>query len=138
MTAEEYIKSELQRYLASKKIKDITLVLSQPKQKQFGDVASNIAMQLASLLKKNPREIAEDILQFIDQDANYISKAEIAGAGFINFFITEASLHTQLSQILQQKQNYGREDIGKNKKTQVEFISANPTGPLTIGHGRCV
>jgi len=136
MTAEQYIKSELERFLKQNEINDIPILLEQPKQKQFGDVSSNLAMQLASRLKKNPRIIADEILEFINQDQSYISKMDIAGAGFINFFITDSSVFEQLRQILKQKENFGKENLGKGKKTQVEFISANPTGPLTIGHGR--
>jgi arginyl-tRNA synthetase len=136
MTAEEYIKNELKRYLENNKIEDVRLTLSQPKQKQFGDYSSNLAMQLASQLSKKPRDIALEIVDFIHQDANYITKVELAGPGFINFYISDSSLYEQLQQILTQEDDFAKEDLGKGVKTQIEFISANPTGPLTIGHGR--
>ena len=136
MTAEKFIISELERYLAANHIDSIPIILEQPKQKQFGDISTNIAMQLASLLKKNPRAIAGEIIEFINHDPKYLAKSEIAGPGFINFFIADSSVYAILQRILEQKENYGKENLGNAQKTQVEFISANPTGPLTIGHGR--
>jgi len=136
MTAEEYIKNELERYLNNTNIENIRLTLSQPKQKQFGDYSSNLAMQLASHLSKQPRDIAQDIVDFIHQDSDYITKIELAGPGFINFYISDSSVYEQLQEILIQEDNFAKEDLGKGLKTQIEFISANPTGPLTIGHGR--
>jgi len=136
MTAEEYIKNELERYLNNTNIENIRLTLSQPKQKQFGDYSSNLAMQLASHLSKQPRDIAQDIVDFIHQDSDYITRIELAGPGFINFYISDSSVYEQLQEILIQEDNFAKEDLGKGLKTQIEFISANPTGPLTIGHGR--
>ena len=136
MTAEEYIISELSRYLKKHKIENLSLTLSQPKQKQFGDYSSNLAMQLAPRLKNKPLDIAREIIDFIDPHTDFIENIEIAGAGFINFFISDSSVYSQLGQILDEKDDYAREDLGKGIKTQIEFISANPTGPLTIGHGR--
>ncbi len=136
MTAEDYIKDELGKYLKKHKIENISLTLSQPKQKQFGDFSSNLALQLAAHLKKNPRAIAQDIIDFITPDSQFIEKIEIAGSGFVNFFVSDSSVYSQLRNILELGNDYGKEDIGKGIKTQVEFISANPTGPLTIGHGR--
>lgn len=136
MTTEEYILNELTRYLHSKNIFKIPLSLQKPKEAQFGDYASNLAMQLAGRLKQNPKGIAEEICQFITLDAQYISRVEIAGAGFINFFAASENLYQQLHQILERGCEYGRSTNAKGKRANVEFVSANPTGPLTIGHGR--
>jgi len=136
MQAETYLRNEIHRFLDEKGVKDFSIKFDRPKQKQFGDLSSNLAMQLSGQLKANPRQIAEEIKSFIQMDARYINKIEIAGPGFLNFFLASESLYNQLSDILQEKNSYGRENIGEGTKTQVEFISANPTGPLTIGHGR--
>lgn len=135
-TPESYIISILTDYLKNKKINHISVNIDKPKQKNFGDFSTNLALQLASILKSNPQKIAEDIKSGLKFDSNIISKIEIAGPGFINFFISESSLYSNLSQLLKEDKNYGNSNIGNNRKTQVEFISANPTGPLTIGHGR--
>ena len=136
MTAEHFITSEVERYLAAQNITDITVILEKPKQKQFGDISCNIALQLASRLKKNPRAIASEIIAFVKHDPKFIARSDIAGPGFVNFFIADSAVHATLQRILEERQNYGKEDLGQGQKTQVEFISANPTGPLTIGHGR--
>lgn len=136
MTADQYIKEELNRYLREHHISGVTFNLEKPKQKKFGDISTNIALQLAAVLKANPKDIAQQIISFIKKNSKFIKKSEIAGPGFLNFFITESSIYSQLEELLDQKENYGKSNIGQGKKTQVEFISANPTGPLTIGHGR--
>jgi arginyl-tRNA synthetase len=136
LTPEKYIISELKRFLKSKKMEDITPRLERPKLKKYGDISSNLPLQIASILKNSPKNIAEEIIHFINKDEQYIHKIEIAGPGFINFFLTKSSRYIQLYDILQMGDKYGKKNIGQDKKTQVEFISANPTGPLTIGHGR--
>jgi len=136
MTTEEYILNELKRYLHSKNLSEIPLSLQKPKEAHFGDYASNLAMQLAGRLKQNPKAIAEDICQFITLDVQYISHVEIAGAGFINFFAASENLYQQLGQLLERGPEYGRSSSARGKRANVEFVSANPTGPLTIGHGR--
>jgi len=136
MTAEIFIREELSRFLLSKNISGIDIHFEVPKVKKFGDLSSNIAMQIAGDLKRPPRQIAEEIRTFITPEPKYIEKIEVAGPGFLNFYITGSSVQSQLRQILKAKADYGRSDIGKGIKTQVEFVSANPTGPLTIGHGR--
>ncbi len=136
MRAETYIRSEIKRFLKSKGIKNVPFIFEKPKQKQFGDLSTNIALILAGILKTNPRQIAAEIDSYISKNPQYIDKIEIAGPGFLNFFISTDSYSNHLLEIIQQKENYGRSDMGKGVKTQVEFISANPTGPLTIGHGR--
>ncbi len=136
ISAEDFIRRQLQAYLDDKGISDVPVILQRPKEEQFGDFACNMAMQLAKPLRKNPRAIADDIVAFIQQDPRYISKIEIAGPGFINFHAAKTNLLKQFAQILQEKENYGRLELGKGQRAQIEFVSANPTGPLTIGHGR--
>ena len=136
MTIKTYIEQELQRYLKEKNISDIPIVLQRPKEEKFGDWASNLAMQLARHLKKAPREIAEDIKAHFKLHPDFVSKIEIAGPGFINFFSSGVSLYGELQSILDKGREYGKSDLAAGKTAQVEFVSANPTGPLTIGHGR--
>jgi arginyl-tRNA synthetase len=93
-------------------------------------------MQLAAILKSNPKQIASEIQSSITKDPLYIEKIEIAGPGFLNFFISARSYYSQIDEIIKKQDAYGLSDQGKGIKTQVEFVSANPTGPLTIGHGR--
>ncbi len=135
MNSEDFIKSELSSFLKNNNI-ELPVILQRPKEEQHGDYASNLAMQLVRHLKKNPREIAETIISSINLDKKYISKAEIAGPGFINFYATRSNLYDQLIQIFEQQAEYGQIKQEKPIKAQVEFVSANPTGPLTIGHGR--
>jgi len=86
--------------------------------------------------KTAPRQIAEEIIAFIKIDDQWLSKIEIAGPGFLNFYGSKENLFLAINEILNKKEQYGKSDSGKGKKAQVEFVSANPTGPLTIGHGR--
>ncbi len=114
---------------------DACIILERPKQVQHGDYACNLAMQLARPLKRNPREIATALLEALPASP-WVEKAEIAGAGFINIFLSPASKQRVVATILEQGSNFGRESAGEGKKVQVEFVSANPTGPLHVGHGR--
>ena len=136
MKIDLYVEQLLQKYLEDKNLKNLKIQLEKPKNKEFGDLSTNIALQLASQLKSKPRQIAEEIKENLEFDNNIIDKIEIAGPGFVNFYITSASIQSSLNQILDKKDNFGKSNVGNNLKTQVEFISANPTGPLTIGHGR--
>ena len=136
MNAEQFILSELTRYLHEHGLSSFTPILEKPKQKQFGDFTTNLALQLSARQQKKAIDIARDIISFIGDRPIYLQRMEIAGPGFINFYVSEYSIYQQLLEILNLKQNYGKTNLGQGKKTQVEFISANPTGPLTIGHGR--
>ncbi|MCB0284540.1 MAG: arginine--tRNA ligase [Calditrichaeota bacterium] len=135
MNTEEFIHSELERYLKSINV-EIPIILQRPKDAQFGDFASNMALQLAGHLKKKPRQIADEITEFLNIDQSFILKVEIAGPGFINFYAAKANLYDQLSLIFEHNSVYGKITQKKPLKAQIEFVSANPTGPLTIGHGR--
>ncbi|MEN1967600.1 arginine--tRNA ligase [Lentibacillus sp. N15] len=112
------------------------IVLEKPKDKEHGDFASNIAMQLARIAKKAPRQIAEVIVANLDQTKATIEKVEIAGPGFINFFTKNDLFGDIIPAILQADDNYGRTDAGQGEKVQVEFVSVNPTGDLHLGHAR--
>lgn len=116
-------------------ISEEQITLERPKLIEHGDFSTNIAMVLAKQVKKNPREIAQSIIDNIEKN-NLFKKIEIAGAGFINFFLKNEALISVIQEILQQKKAYGRNTKGSNKKIQIEFVSANPTGPLHVGHGR--
>jgi len=110
------------------------IIIDISKDKNHGDYASNIALTLTKKLHKNPMEIGEFIKENIDSDI--VSKIEVANPGFINFYLNKDYLLKKLKQILEENQNYGRNDIGKNQKINLEFVSANPTGTLHVGHGR--
>ncbi|WP_164667546.1 arginine--tRNA ligase [Virgibacillus doumboii] len=113
-----------------------SIILEKPKDKEHGDFASNIAMQLARIAKKAPRQIADDIVANIDQSKAAIEKVEIAGPGFINFFLKNDMLGKLIPSILEAGTEYGRTDAGQGEKIQVEFVSVNPTGDLHLGHAR--
>jgi len=113
----------------------IDIHIERPKTLEHGDYSTNIALQLTKILKKNPREIAQLIIDKIGLDPS-IDRLEIAGPGFINFYLSAAGKSSIIKNIFTQSINYGHNEAGKNQKLQVEFVSANPTGPLHIGHGR--
>lgn len=111
-------------------------VLEVPKDKSHGDLATNAAMQLTKLAKRNPRQIAEAIIAHLDTKQASIQTAEIAGPGFINFRMDKSYLYPVVGEALQAGEDYGRIEEGNNKRVQVEFVSANPTGSLHLGHAR--
>ncbi len=106
-----------------------------PREEGHGDISTPVAMVLASKLKKAPRAIAEDIAGAIGNDPSF-EKIEVAGPGFINFFLSGTYLHNELSQFIKDADGYVKRDVGRGEKVQIEFVSANPTGPLHLGHGR--
>ncbi|HEY9161961.1 MAG TPA: arginine--tRNA ligase [Desulfomonilia bacterium] len=110
--------------------------ISVPADKQFGDYATNAAMMLAKPAKKNPRELAALISKKIQDSSDLFTKVEVAGPGFINFFVKVDAWAEILEEVITQKVLFGRSSIGAKKKVQIEFVSANPTGPLHVGHGR--
>lgn len=107
-----------------------------PKNESHGDFSANIAMIMASAQKRAPRKIAGQILAHIEDREHLVEKTEIAGPGFINFFINVNAWHGVLCRIHEQKEFYGASNVGKGEKIQIEFVSSNPTGPLHVGHGR--
>jgi arginyl-tRNA synthetase len=110
--------------------------IGEPKTAAHGDFSTNVAMVMASVQKMAPRKIAEIITGEIEDKSDLIEKTEIAGPGFINFFIKRNAWHPVLQRIYDDDERFGSCDIGKGRKVQVEFVSANPTGPLHVGHGR--
>ena len=114
---------------------EFNILLERPKSAEHGDFATNLALALAKPLKQNPRTIAAQIIEALPA-SEYIAKTEIAGAGFINFFLSAQSQQVVVKDILTAGAQYGRNQSGKAQKVQVEFVSANPTGPLHVGHGR--
>ena len=113
----------------------VAIELDRPKQASHGDYACNAAMQLARSLKRNPREVAGAIIAALPASER-VEKVEIAGPGFINVFLKPIAKQCLVGHVLAQGADYGRTNTGKGEKVQVEFVSANPTGPLHVGHGR--
>jgi arginyl-tRNA synthetase len=112
-------------------------VIEPPKERKFGDLAANVAMMLAREAKMPPRRIAEQIAEDVNnQNDPAVAKVEIAGPGFLNFFLTPQFWRRTLEEILDAGVKYGTSNLGHGKRVQVEYVSANPTGPLHIGHGR--
>lgn len=103
--------------------------------KQHGDLASNVALTLAKAARRNPREIAQLICDNLPTAAE-VTKTDIAGPGFINFFISQDATAAVINKIIEQGDTFGQCQVGNNQSVQVEFVSANPTGPLHVGHGR--
>lgn len=120
--------------LCSENLPEVTI--SNPAQEAHGDFACNIAMQLAKQERKAPRQVAELILTYLQDQKGLVSRTEIAGPGFINFFISPAAWQQSLLEIQRQGTGFGTTGTGAGQSIQVEFVSANPTGPLHIGHGR--
>ena len=106
-----------------------------PPQESLGDLATPIAMSLTRILKKPPREIAKELVNAITDTASF-EKIDIADPGFINFTFSKQYLYSEIKKLLRDKETFLREDFGKGRKVQIEFVSANPTGPLHLGHGR--
>ncbi len=114
---------------------NLNVLLERPKNTQHGDFSSNIAMMLAKPLRQNPRALAEQLIQALPA-SDYIAKTEIAGAGFINFYLNNQAKYSIIRDIQRLGNKFGHNNNGQLKKVQVEFVSANPTGPLHVGHGR--
>jgi arginyl-tRNA synthetase len=110
-------------------------VIERARSREHGDFACNVAMLLAKAARAKPRELAEKLVAAMPANA-LVAKVEIAGPGFINFYLTAGAYHAEIKRILDQGDAYGRNDSGAGKTVGVEFVSANPTGPLHVGHGR--
>jgi arginyl-tRNA synthetase len=130
------LRAELSRVAARLGADGLDFVLERPRDADHGDLATNLAMVLARRERANPRKTAERVLEELKLPPNLIAKTEIAGPGFINFWLTDTQLSTAHQQILAAGANYGRSTWGAGLKVNVEFVSANPTGPLHVGHGR--
>ena len=116
---------------------ETNIVVQLPKNPEHGDFATNLAMQLGEKLGKNPRDIAQILAEkLIENYPKLVESAHIAGPGFLNITINKEMFVTLLRTVLKKNTTFGQTELGKENKAQVEFISANPTGPLTVGHGR--
>jgi len=111
-------------------------VIEVPNKPEHGHFATNLPLALASSQKTSPRQIASVILEHLEDEEGLVEKAEVAGPGFLNFFVRASQWYSILSRIIQESHSYGTSDAGEGKKVLVEFVSANPTGPLHLGHGR--
>ena len=127
--------SQALRTVAPDLADSLMVAIDRPKQAQHGDYACNLAMQLAKPMRRSPRDIAQALIDALPVSP-VVGKVEIAGAGFINVFITTAAKQSVVRGVLQLGEDFGRINLGEGRKLQVEFVSANPTGPLHVGHGR--
>jgi len=117
-------------------LNNTSILFNVPNQANFGDLSTNVALSVAKGLKRNPREVAQEIIDNIVMDKNILERIEIAGPGFINFFFNPEYLAQIIKIIHAQENEYGKSKKYLGVRANVEFISANPTGPLTVGHGR--
>ena len=132
----EGIRGELARVAEKLGHPGVAFVLERPRDAGHGDLATNLAMVLARLEKAKPRQTAERVIAELALPASVVARTEIAGPGFINFWLAEDQLALVVRQILERGAAYGRSEFGVGLKVNVEFVSANPTGPLHVGHGR--
>jgi arginyl-tRNA synthetase len=121
--------------LVSPAARDIDIEIERTRDAQHGDFASNVAMRLAKAARQNPRKLADALVAALPVN-DTIAKVEIAGAGFINFFLKDDAYHAELRRLLERGAEYGKSTAGAGHSVLVEFVSANPTGPLHVGHGR--
>ena len=130
------LRRELERIAASFGASDAVFVLERPRDSGHGDLATNLAMVLAKPLKTNPRALAERIVSELSLTTGVVSRTEIAGPGFINFWLPRDQLSSAVREVLELGAAFGRSTFGGGRRVNVEFVSANPTGPLHVGHGR--
>lgn len=133
------VEKSLQKAIEQGEIPQIDIpyiTIETPKEKEHGDFSTNVAMQVTKLAKKPPRQTAEIIINNIDYSGTYIAKTECAGPGFINFYLKDEWLYDALKLVKAEGADYGRINIGNGEKVMVEFVSANPTGPLHMGNAR--
>ena len=116
-------------------LRTLSVEVENTRDPQHGDFASNLAMRLAKATRQNPRKLAEALVRLLPASPA-VAKVDIAGAGFINFFLSKDAYHAEIGKVLQEGRRYGRSLVGAGRSVQVEFVSANPTGPLHVGHGR--
>ncbi|MBX6363747.1 MAG: arginine--tRNA ligase [Gemmatimonadetes bacterium] len=136
MSPAEQLRARLERVAAELGADGVDVQLERPRNPEHGDLATNLAMVLAGRLRRAPRQIADEILARLDLEGAGVASAEVAGAGFINFRLTGAVLWEQLARVLREDRAFGRSEPEDRLRIQVEFVSANPTGPLHVAHGR--
>ncbi len=115
--------------------RNVTIEIEATRDAQHGDFATNLAMRLAKTARRNPRALAQALVGLLPPSPA-VAKVEVAGAGFINFFLSNDAYHPEIARVLREGTQYGRSSVGAGRSVQVEFVSANPTGPLHVGHGR--
>ncbi len=136
---EEIIKSAISQANSEGLLPEVDIppiMTEKPREEAFGDLSTNIAMQMAKQAKKAPRNIAQVLIDRIKICGTFVDKVEIAGPGFINFHLSNKWLYETLALIDEKKDAYGQVNIGNGDKVMVEFVSANPTGPLHMGNAR--
>jgi arginyl-tRNA synthetase len=136
VTALETIRTALAQAASRLGAPDVEVALERPRDPTHGDLATNLAMTLAKTLGQKPRAIAERLVATVELPPGLVRKTEIAGPGFVNFFLAGEQVVGVLPSILTAGKDYGKSDVGRKAKVNVEFVSANPTGPLHVGHGR--
>jgi arginyl-tRNA synthetase len=134
--AHESIRSALGVVLTEMGVDDAEIQLERPRDPSHGDVASNVAMTLARALRRSPRQIAEEIAERIDRAAAGVDGVDVAGPGSLNFTLAAVAVGSAVDRVLEADTSWGRSDTGSGRPVMVEFVSANPTGPLHVGHGR--
>ena len=134
--SEEAIRQAVRQALSEMGVDDADVRLEQPKDPDHGDLATTVALTLAKTLRRPPREIAEEIASRIDTEGSGIESVSVAGPGFLNFQLSSGQVASGLTEIIAADDDYGRCDEGGGESIMVEFVSANPTGPLHLGHGR--
>jgi arginyl-tRNA synthetase len=132
----EPIRSELSRVARALGSPDAPFVLERPRDEGHGDLATNLALLIAKTRRSNPRPVAEEVVRSLAFEPGVVEKIEIAGPGFINFWLARDHLAASLAAIVRAGEDYGRATFGAGSRVNVEFVSANPTGPLHVGHGR--
>ncbi len=115
----------------------VEVIVEPAKDTRHGDFATNVAFLLARRRKKSPREVAQELQKIFQEKLQEIARVEIAGVGFINFFLTDHFLLSRLKRVFIEEEDFGAVNLGQNRRIQVEFVSVNPTGPLHVGHGKC-
>ncbi len=136
MKAHDVIRAALVEAAARLGVSTPDVELECPRDPAHGDLATNLALALAKSLRQKPRVVAERLVAALELPAGVVRKVEVAGPGFINFFLAEIQLAAVLETVLAAGERYGRIDAGRDTRVNVEFVSANPTGPLHVGHGR--
>ncbi len=136
MNAEQQLRTGLAEALAELGVTGVDVQLERPRNPEHGDWSSNVAMVVAGRLGKPPREVATTILDRLDLARSGVRDADVAGPGFINFRLSSAEVHALLERVLTEDERYGRHERNDPRRVVVEFVSANPTGPLHVAHGR--
>ena len=136
MKAHDTLRAALAQAAAKLGAPDADVQLERPKDSAHGDVATNLALALAKTLKAKPRDVAGKLVAALELPPGFVRKVEIAGPGFVNFFLAEALVVAVVPTVLAAGPAYGRSTVGASRPVNVEFVSANPTGPLHVGHGR--